>query len=142
MQQSRSHAVVDVVRVVGDLVGQVDELCLEAGLGAVDKAPRHAVWLDRLERMRVAHRAALENALTRFERQVQAVECRMLLLEPVDDAQALQVVFETAIGLVLQTAQAGIEGLLPGMPERGVAKVVCECDRLDQIFVQTQCARR
>ena len=43
--QPRTHAIVDVVRVVGDRIGQVAQLRLQAGLGAVDEAPPHPAGL-------------------------------------------------------------------------------------------------
>ena len=37
-------------------------------------------------------------------------------------------------------AQEGVEGLLAGVAERGMAEVVTEPDRLDEILVEVQCA--
>ena len=65
--QARTHAVVDVVRVVGDLVGQVAQLRLQAGLRAIEEAARHAARLGCLERSRVGARAVLQDAFARFE---------------------------------------------------------------------------
>ena len=77
VEQAGAHAVVDVVRVVGDLVGQVAQLRLQAGLRARRgsggrrrraRPPRAAAALRA--------RAVLEDALARLEAQVQAVELR------------------------------------------------------------------
>jgi hypothetical protein len=55
-EQARAHAVVDVVRVVGDFIGQVGELRFQAGLlpvravgGLLHKAAGHAAGLARLD---------------------------------------------------------------------------------------------
>ena len=52
------------------------------------------------------------------------------LLELVDHAQRLQVVLEAA-----ELAHASVERVLPGVPERRVAEVVREADRLDEVLV-------
>lgn len=59
-----------------------------------------------------------------------------MLLELVDDSQALQVVLEAAV-----LAHACIQRVLPGMAERRMAEIVRERDRFDEILVQAQVAR-
>ena len=54
LQQARAHAVVDVVGVVGDLVGQVAHLSLQAWLPALDEAVAHAARFAAPERTRDA----------------------------------------------------------------------------------------
>src|SRR2546430_11377755 len=89
-QQPGAHAVVDVVRVVGDLVRDVAKLGLEARTRAVEKALRDAARLVPAQPLGMAARAVLEDALACLEREVQAVEGGITLLQLVDDAQALQ----------------------------------------------------
>ena len=68
----------------------------------------------------------LEDALTRLEREVQTVKAAVALFQPIDHQQALQVVLEAAIRL-----HAIVERILPGVPERCVAQVVRERNRLN-----------
>ena len=91
----------------------------------------------------------LEDALARLETEIEPVEGRIALLERIDHAQALHIVFEAAAwlvrprsrGLRLVALQAGVERILAGVTEGGMSQVMCERDRLDQILVQTQAAR-
>ena len=78
----------------------------------------------------------LEHALARLAGEVEAAEARVAILEPVDDAQALAVVVEAAVAL-----HQAREHPLAGVPERRVAEVVREHDRLGEILVQAQRAR-
>ena len=48
-EQAGAHAVVDVVRVVGHLVGQVDQLRFERGLQAAQETLAHAAGLVALQ---------------------------------------------------------------------------------------------
>ena len=132
-QQARAHAIVDVVGVVGDLVGQVAQLRLQAGLAAVQEAVGDAARLLRLQPLRIGPRAVLEDALARLEAQVQAVELRVAVLQRIDDAQALQVVLEAAM-----RGHAVVQRVLSGVAEGRVAQVVRQRDRLDQVLVQAQ----
>ena len=134
--QARPQAVVDVVVVVGDLVGQVGQLRLQRGLGALQEAHAHRAQLARVRR-----RAVLEDAFARLEAQVQAVEVGVALFQLVHHAQALQVVLEAA-GLGRQLAHAGVEFVLPGVAERRVAQIMGQRDGLGQVFRQGQAARQ
>ena len=60
--QAGAQAVVDVVVVVGDLIGEIRQLRLETGLRAVDEA-----LADVAELTRLGQRAVLENALAGLE---------------------------------------------------------------------------
>ena len=129
-QQPRAQAVVDVVVVVGDLVGEIGHLCLERRL-----PPQQEALAQFAQRARVLLPAVLQDALARLEAQVQSVECRVALLEFVDDAQRLQVVLEATVAV-----HARVQRVLPGVSEWRVAEVVCQRDRLDQVLVQPQIA--
>jgi hypothetical protein len=65
VEQLRADTVVNVVIVVGDLVGEVGDLRLEPGLAALDEA-----LAELAELARVAQRAVLEYPLAAFEGQV------------------------------------------------------------------------
>ncbi|SUE42435.1 Uncharacterised protein [Ralstonia mannitolilytica] len=129
--QPRAQAVVDIVVVVGHLIGEVGKLCLERGLLPLEEPPPQIA-----ERGRIVARAMLEDALARLERQVQAVKAAVALFQPVHHQQALQVVLETAVRL-----HAIVERILACVAERRVAQVVRERDGLHQVFVQPQAAR-
>ena len=83
--QPRAHAVVNVVGVVGDFIGQIAQLRLQAGLLAQQKARAHtalAVGVSGLvafERGGVVARAVFQNTLARLEAQVQAVKVGVTL---------------------------------------------------------------
>ena len=130
--------------VVGNFIGQVGQLRLQAGLppggfsdGLIDKPARHAARLPGLDMPGVAFRAVLQNTFARLERQVQAVIGWVTLFQCIDDAKALQVVLKAGAVRVV-VFQAGIQRILPGMAERRVAQVVCQGNRLDQIFIELQ----
>ena len=78
-------------------------------------------------------RTVFEDALAGFEHQVQAGKLRVLCLQFIDHAQRLQIVFETA-----EIAHAGIQRILPGMPERRVPEIMRKADRLGQRLVESQ----
>ncbi len=104
--------VVDVVVDVGDAVDDAHDL--------------------PLERLRVVVARVLEDPVPHLPREVEAPP---LPLEPLDDAQRVLVVAEAAAAAL---AQELVERLLPGVPERRMAEVVAEADRLDEILVQPQ----
>ena len=73
-------------------VAQIGDLCLERGLAALQET-----LSDVPKGARVLSRAVLQYALARFEGEIQAIERAVALFEDVDDAQALQIVFEAAV---------------------------------------------
>jgi hypothetical protein len=78
----------------------------------------------------------LEDALACFEHQIEAVESTIALFQAIDDAQALQIVFEAAMAL-----HAFIERVLPGVAEGSMTKIVCQRDGFGKIVIETQGAR-
>src|ERR1019366_8962593 len=105
---------------VGDLIGEVRQLRLQSGL-----PPLQETLADVAERARLGYRAVLQDPLAALERQVQAREQRIAVLELIDGAQRLQVVFEAAV-----LAHAFIQRVLAGMTERRMAEIVRQRDRL------------
>ena len=73
----------------------------------------------------------LDQALERLPGEIEPVECRVTPLEAGHDPQRLGIVIEAAIG-----RHQPVELLLPGMPERRVAEIVRQGDRLGQILVE------
>ncbi len=130
-QQPGAETVVDVVIVIGDLVGDVCELRLESWLQALEEPNAHIA-----ESTRVAFRAMLQDSLAGFERQVQPGEIRILFFELVGNSQRLQVVLKSAIGL-----HAAIQRILTRVPEGRMTEIMREADCLDQLLIQTEAAR-
>ena len=74
-----------------------------------------------------------QDAFAGLKAQVQAVKQRVTLLQVVHHAQALQVVLKTAVA-----CHAFVEGILPGMAKGGVAQVMRQRNRLNQVFIEAQ----
>ena len=75
----------------------------------------------------------LEDALAAFESKVEPVEVGVAVLEFVDDAKRLQVVLKTAEG-----SHAGIQGILTGMTEWRMTKIMSQADSLRQGLIEVQ----
>ena len=75
----------------------------------------------------------LEDALARFEGEVEAGKLGIAFLEFVNDAKRLQVVFESTVG-----RHRAIQGVLSGMAEWCMAQIVGKADRLDELLVQAE----
>ena len=69
IQQAGAQAVVDIMVIVGDLVGEIDDLGFQAGLGAAQKALPHIPQVSRF-----IFGAVFEDALARLKTQVEARE--------------------------------------------------------------------
>ena len=144
IEQTRPQAVVDVVGVVGDVVGDRRRLRLEARVGGEAERLNSIVFEDR--RRHAARPVALgrragggeERAVVLDEPgegrlgEIEAVEFGVAALERGDDAQRMAVVVEAAV-----IGHAGVERVLAGMAERGVAEVVAERDRLGEVVVNS-----
>jgi hypothetical protein len=129
--QPGAHPVVDVVRVVCNLVGKIAQLRFETRLRAVDEPPTDTARLLLFQPLRVRARAMLEDSLPRLEAEIQAIESRITFFQLVDDAQTLQVVLEAAI-----RSHAFIQRVLASVPKRRVPQVVRERNGFDQVLVQ------
>ena len=128
LQQARLHAVVQVGREVGDLVGEVDDLRLQ-------RRPLAEKIFGQLRMLRRAVVArVLDDAFARAQRQVQPAVARVALLEALDDAQRMQVVVEAQA----VTLQAVVQRALAGVPERRMPDVVHQRQRLGQIDIQSE----
>ena len=66
MDQSRAQAVIDVMTVVGNLVGEVGQLCLQRGLQLLDKTTTEFTQCTG-----IFQRAVLEDTFATFKGQVQ-----------------------------------------------------------------------
>jgi len=130
-EQAGAKSVVDVVVVVGDLVGEIRELSLESGLASFEETAPHLA-----QRARVRRRAVLEDSLARLERQIQTRKLGISFLELVYHAQGLEVVLETA-----ELAHAFVQRVLARVTEWRVPEIVRKADGLGQRLVQAQRAR-
>jgi hypothetical protein len=140
-EQARAIAVVDVVVVVGDVVGERGGLRLERGVGGKLEIVARAISENGIGRgpgrRRPQQRAVmLHQAFERLPGQVEAVEIRVAAFERGDHAQRLRVVVEAPCPL-----HRRVERALAGMAERRVPEIVRECERLGEIFVDTERAR-
>ncbi len=71
-----------------------------------------------------------EHAFAGFKGEVQAVKVGVALFQPIDHAQALQVVLETA-----PVVHAFVQSISSSVAKRRVAQVVCQADGFDQVFI-------
>mmetsp|Transcript_20983 Transcript_20983/g.80961 ORF Transcript_20983/g.80961 Transcript_20983/m.80961 type:complete len:109 (-) Transcript_20983:5617-5943(-) len=87
LDETRAHAIIDIVRVVGDFIGKVAELRLQAGLAAKKKAGCNAPRLGGIDQFRVTARAMLEDALSGFEAKIETIERGVALFQPIHHTQ-------------------------------------------------------
>ena len=144
-EQIGAQAVVDVVRVVGDVVGDRRHLRLGAGEGRKlerlqpvvgQDRPRHAVRGVARRRLAVAREqraVVLDQALQRLPGEIEAVEAGVAALEIGDDAQRLRIVVEAAVIL-----DAGVERALAGVAERRMAEIVRQRQSLGEVLVEAE----
>ncbi len=124
-EEAGLDAVVEVMAVVGDFVGEVGDLGFEAGVGEVELAVGGGG---------VAGGVVFGEAFADFPGEVESGELGVFVLEEFDDAEALAVVFEAAgVGHEL------VEGLFAFVAEGGVAKVVGKGDGFGEVFVEVEC---
>ena len=145
IEQPGAQPIVDVMGVVGDVVGNGRGLRLGAGMSRELQVLASAVFQDRARhaaRSVAGDRLAgdveqrpivLDEALQRLPRQVQSVEIGIALFQPGHDPQGLGVVVEPAM-----LAHAVVERIFARMAEGRVAEIVRERQRLGQIFIEPQ----
>src|SRR5205807_5681653 len=119
IEQSGARGVVDVVVDVRDEIGDAHDLTFDRArahlLGHADRRTRFALRM-------------LRDPVADFPGQVQAAA---VVLEYVDDAQALLVMVEAA-------GHQAVDDALAGVAERRVPQIVAERNRFGQLFVQPQ----
>jgi hypothetical protein len=125
IQQPRAQAVVDVMIVIGDLIGNVGDLRLQAWLPLFQEAGAQVTQLSR-----VASRAMLEYAFACLVHEIQTREQGILLFKLIDDPEGLEIVFKATILL-----HAFVQGILAGVAERGMSQVMGQADGLGQVFI-------
>ena len=138
-EQARGDAVIDVVIVVGNVVGQGGDLGFRAGelvgleVGKlVEVAEGGGQAADR--RIWAGDGAiVLDEAFQHFPAEVQAVEIGVADFQLGDDAQGLGVVVEAFI-----VPHALVELVFPGMAERRMAEIMREREGFGEVFVETE----
>ncbi len=144
-QIAGTKAVIDIMRVVSDVVGDRRNLRLQTGIGGNFEIMDFAIVQDGLR-----HRAMGALAVGRHQRTVvfdQAFERLPGKIEPVEfgitplelrhDAQGLRIVVEAAIG-----QQHLVQRVFAGVPEGRVAEIVNQRHAFGQILIQLQRARQ
>ena len=143
LDEAGAQPIVDVVGVVGDVVGHRRHLCLRRGpAGQLQIVFAHILangqWqaafavFSRGPALRVEQWAVvLHQAFQRFPCQVQAVEAGVTALQLRDDSQGLGVVLETAVLL-----HAIVQHFLAHVAEGRVAQIVRQRQCLGEILVQ------
>ena len=126
LDEAGVEAIVQIVGVVGDFVGEIGDLGLEGGL--VNG------WPGLCGFRRAG--AVLVEALEDLEGEIEAGELGIFCLDQFHDAEALLIVIEAAMG-----AHEAVELGLAGMAERGVAEIVGEGDGLREVLIEGEGAR-
>ena len=91
-QQARPQAVISVMVIIGDLVGDIGYLRLQTRSLTVDKAPAYLA-----QGRRVLLRAVFQDAFAGLEGQVQTGKGGIALFQPIDDPERLQVMLKAAL---------------------------------------------
>ena len=145
-EQLGAQAVVDVMGVIGDVVGDARRPAPRRWRSSTAPDPaarvvvadglRHAALAIAPDRRAVAigeRTVVLDQAFERLPGEVEPVEAGIAPLERGHHAQRLRVVIEAAA-----VGEAAVERALAGMAERRVAEVVGERERLGQILVEPE----
>ena len=148
-KKSRAQAIIDVMGVIGDVVGKRGDLRLGAG-----KAPQFQILTlgVRADRVRKAAFAIMSNrvarpigersivldqTLQRLPGEIQSIERGIAALQCRDHAQRLCVMVETA-----RRRETAVERALAGMAEGRMAEIMGERQGLGQVLVESQGARQ
>ena len=144
-EQAGAQTVIDVMRIVGDIVrngrrlgfgaGEAPELEILAGvvIGNFTRNSMLGIAGGRRSGATGQRSVVLDEPFERFPGEVKAIERGVASFQPGDDRQRLSVVVEAAPLL-----EAARKRPLAGVSERGVPEVVAERGCLRQIFVERQ----
>ena len=148
-EQAGAQAIVDVVRVIGDIVSNRCYLRFErrvapqlqivipVEIGDADREPMFAIAPDGLARPVGQRTVMFHHAFERFPGQVEAVEVGVAVFQRGDDAQRLRVVVEAAL-----LFQAVVQRPFARMAEWRVAEIVGQRQGLGQVLVEAGLARQ
>ena len=136
-EDTRRQPVIDVVVVVGDIVGDRRDLRFGRGPGPQAKIERAVEIDDRLPRRPLQHAGCravvLDDPFQGLPGQVQAVESGVAPFETGQHSEGLDVVVEPAPAL-----HPRLQHILSRMAERRVAEIMAKADGLGEIGVETQ----
>jgi iron-sulfur cluster assembly accessory protein len=144
IDQARAQTVVEVMRVIGDAVGECRGLCLGAGEMRKFEIMNRIIFKDRRGksafRITPGHPAGPQERAVMFDEpfqglpsQIESIEGRVAGLELGDDAQRLGVVIEAAV-----RSHQFVEHILASVAKRRVAKVMRKRKRLGEIVVEAE----
>jgi hypothetical protein len=131
LEQPRLHAIVEIRREIRNLVGEIDQLCLERRPLVQEIFGEFRMVFD------VVITRMFDDAFTYAKRQVEPAMCGVTLLEVLDDAQRVEVVVEATP----VAGKAAVQRALPGVPKGRMTYIVNQRKRLRQIFVQAKRGR-
>ena len=137
-EQSCAKRIVEIMRQIGDVVGQVGKLRLGRTMraklklqGRIERGNRRA------DGRTVSDRAImLDHTFQRFPGEVQPVKGGIALFKCRDHANSLLVMIEPA-----EIPHRGLKRVFASMAERGVAQIVGERHRLGKIVIQAKRTR-
>ncbi|MGY2936177.1 hypothetical protein ACVWZ6_005779 [Bradyrhizobium sp. GM6.1] len=145
VKQAGAQTVVDIVGIIGDVVRDRGDLCLQRGetpqfeiidldvVGDADGNAALAITPGRRTAAIGQRAVVLDDALQRFPGQVEPVEFGIALFQGRNDAERLGVVIEAA-----KILQAGVQRPLAGVPERRMAEIVGERQGFREVLVQPE----
>src|ERR1700722_8604220 len=145
IEKPRPRAVVDVVCIVSDIIGNGRDLGLTArephelermARVIFEDGERHASLAIAPGRssLPVKHRAiVLDEAFERLPSEVEAVEMRVAALQPGHEAQGLRIMVETSV-----ISHAIVERILPRMAEGRMAEVMRQCEGFGEVLIEPQ----
>ena len=143
-EQIGAQPVVEIVRIIGDVVGDRRDLGLGAGMAPEREVMRCVVVGNDLRdagvtvlagrlSLRIGQRAiVLDDAFQRFPTEVEPVEGRIAPLDGGDDPQSLGIVVEPA-----EVGEQGRQRALPACPNGGWPRS-CASANASQILVQAE----
>jgi len=144
-KQSCAQAIVDIVGVIGNVVGDRGGLRFQRGKGRqleivegdeIGDARGNATFTAASDgRAAARHQGTIvfDDAFERFPGQIEAVEIRIAVLQRGHDAQGLRIMIKSAV--IFQT---GIQCPLASVTERGMAEIMRQRQRLGEILVEPE----
>jgi hypothetical protein len=127
-EQAGFVAIVQISGVVGDLVGEVDQLRFE-------RRPQIQKILGKLGMVfGLVVARVFDDAFAHFKSQIQPAKRGVAEFKVLDDAERMQIVVERKAML----AHSGVERFFTGMAKWRMAEVVDQRQRFDQVAVQAE----
>ncbi len=125
-----------VVVVIGDIIGQCGHLRLGTGMGRQFQIVPGVIVGQRIRKLSGHRTIMFGNGLKGFPGEVQPVKLGIVPLQRGDNFHGLRIVIKSAMGL-----HEKIQRVLSGMTEWCVAKVMSQRHRFGQLSIQSQCTR-